>query len=556
MRPSPLSSILAKISAIIALLLPGAGDSWCRAGAETGQDAGTPATLWQKELREALVSTNASPGFELELTGYKYRGQLESRKDVSAILREMFGEGAVFALNGEDGLKMVPFKEISVPAPKHIKDNSMNVKDLIEPGMRVIDLNWAYKGAEYHSVAVVSDSKGIIYDNIGTLAVIRRDKESYDDFSPGRCISTSSEEITDAFGRRALYYLARFDSVFGRGGILSDIKDVNDTYALEHSGWTCSVEAETTEGEIDVTRYRTVSTSISVERKPFLYEGRAFGMENSSQSRTQTHSGIMYKYNRNVPPKPKAKAKPASPGKKDWRAELQTAMDADGGSSELKLTGWSLRKGITEERELSELLAVILDGDSVTAINSGDSIRFTTFAELTVPDVEAVSQYVDYGLYAVDLTWEYRGKTYSSVALASDAAGILYDNIGTCVITDIKWREEEVNGTDDTYFGVLGTLFDGFHRKAAEMKFLQKASFDSRGHLSGQSNRWDNNGASTLQGCQVGFTGSVVNIGGKVHESDFLSFEWHSTVTSPNGFKPEEGSPFTAGGKVTLSPGK
>lgn len=124
----------------------------------------------ERQLNHAMARTKSGDGLLLE--SYTKRTDISSNNDIIGIVNEILDANAdiivdgcnnnfIFATVGENHENMrYTYEELSAK---------------IGPGMSVYDLYWSYNGETYSSVAVASDELGIIYDNIGRMALYFED---------------------------------------------------------------------------------------------------------------------------------------------------------------------------------------------------------------------------------------------------------------------------------------------------------------------------------------------------------------------------------------------
>lgn len=127
--------------------------------------------VWKSQLetvrnRSAYV-TRSSSFTGLTLKDYAFKGTIKSEKDLQKAVEKVFDDEAEFAFEDEGRIVFAKIKDIKVPATgEEQKEN--NVLDFIKVGMSLVELYWEYEGMPHTSLAVVSDTDGVIYDNIGT----------------------------------------------------------------------------------------------------------------------------------------------------------------------------------------------------------------------------------------------------------------------------------------------------------------------------------------------------------------------------------------------------
>lgn len=224
---------------------------------------------WQKQVEYAQRKNRLtkSSADDILLIGYTYRGMIESEKQISEVVEQMFADNAEIAMY----LDSVNYKILSMKMIKQIPANvsplisfKSQIADKIKIGMSVIDLKWSYKGKTVNSIAISSDEEGIIYDHVGCNIVSKKDQ--LPEVSSVKSLKTRSEsdnirEVSTDFGdsRSNSYgtvlweYRIYCTSSFDGAGILR-----NRTYYAPHranNGWNCDAQIKVIGGEINQSTY-------------------------------------------------------------------------------------------------------------------------------------------------------------------------------------------------------------------------------------------------------------------------------------------------------------
>ena len=139
---------------------------------------------WQEQLDES-IKTKTKSDKDIYLNGYTYKGKINSRKEISKILSDMFSESSAIVHYTDSSLLNYEIVSIGslMQSSSMIKNNDVygNLKSklqtIVKEGMELVELEWVYKGEIYYSTAIASNEYGgIIYDNIGTYIIKEKDK--------------------------------------------------------------------------------------------------------------------------------------------------------------------------------------------------------------------------------------------------------------------------------------------------------------------------------------------------------------------------------------------
>ena len=147
-------------------------------------------SVWLSQIHKALngqgvVGVN---GQTLRLKSYRYRGKLDSKAQDERLMADLFGEETMLAMyvgTEVNDFILLPLKDACDFWRKNQIANPLNsIKEDWEAeftllpymAMDVIDLEWEYGGKVVRSVALASETKGILYDPIGSRVVRCVDK--------------------------------------------------------------------------------------------------------------------------------------------------------------------------------------------------------------------------------------------------------------------------------------------------------------------------------------------------------------------------------------------
>lgn len=141
--------------------------------------------VWEVQIREVMnkQGLKGMDGQTLQLKGYTYRGKLDTQAKIDSIKVELFGDDAIklsYLGLWKDGFALLSLKvtrdhyrecQVAFPIDQVREEfESTHIFSLafcLGMNVDIIDLEWAYGGKAYRSVALASATKGIVYDNIG-----------------------------------------------------------------------------------------------------------------------------------------------------------------------------------------------------------------------------------------------------------------------------------------------------------------------------------------------------------------------------------------------------
>lgn len=133
---------------------------------------------WEEQIQTKIrISSNQSQD-QLRLLSYEYLGKVKTKEEMIALTDEMFDDETYTVIsrpNENDQIEYMFFtwgelrKEYNYMGFK-LRDDIRN-EDIILNQTDVLALTWVYKDNTYHSKAIASPEKGIIYDNIMTYVI-------------------------------------------------------------------------------------------------------------------------------------------------------------------------------------------------------------------------------------------------------------------------------------------------------------------------------------------------------------------------------------------------
>ena len=235
---------------------------------------------WQGQLdyaksKNRIVTKVTSMDFFLR--NYTYKGQIKSKKEISEIIERLFDENSVMALYKDSlNFEIVPLSVIrqkvqGLGIDDPLKNIQSQLERTIQVGMKLIELEWSFNGDIFHSVAIVSDNFGIIYDHIGHMVLeindIRDFKRDNDDVifdipllktgneSEGSIVRSfnRSDSRSNFYGMTVWRYSINCESFFNANGILYDRKMNASRYAA--IGYSCAADVRSISGELNSSNY-------------------------------------------------------------------------------------------------------------------------------------------------------------------------------------------------------------------------------------------------------------------------------------------------------------
>ena len=234
---------------------------------------------WQEQLQLAQ-KTGEKSNAPIKLKGYKETGTVKSEKHKKKVIKELFSPHGCIALKNGPQATQYGIYNIGViggllPERENIEAHLEKLKEklgeIIEPGMKMVELEWEYKNHTYYTTAFVSQkSNSIVYDNVGCIAtgeIIEGDitKELENLGLPYKNTSDKKEEgmqmvqpapfgksrmKKDLFGSIKYSCYVFSEAKFNEEGVLEEHETKHDSYAAPL--FDCKAEIrkiESVEGE-------------------------------------------------------------------------------------------------------------------------------------------------------------------------------------------------------------------------------------------------------------------------------------------------------------------
>ena len=234
---------------------------------------------WEGQLKYAIDFGKQQEGetCPIKLKGFKKKGYIKNDKEKRKLIEKMFSASSCIALkngmgktdygiyNIEHILATLPERERCTEQFSYLKKR---LAEKIQPGMRLLQLEWEYDKQTFYTTAIVSNTANkIIYDNVGTIAASEIKEYNEWDFAPRLHMATPEElDTTDIefrvvqprpfarsfveynmLGQVKYSYAVYCGAHFDEGGILSDFQTQQRSYSDDFHD--CKTDIRTIEGE-------------------------------------------------------------------------------------------------------------------------------------------------------------------------------------------------------------------------------------------------------------------------------------------------------------------
>lgn len=214
---------------------------------------------WQNTFERAKRNET----FGIRLESYKVKDTLRTDEDIRRVIEGWFDDEAIVVTQNDRDTLVKPNMNTMLEclaliwlsggeSEKIFPEVKDNVSKKIETGMIEVELTWDYQGERYFSTAVVSDSKGFIFDNIGTYILIDHDATEIDcrsvtDPNGGFCRTFQRRGYgLNIYGLPAYRYNISHNVCFDKDNIVQSINS-NANYDMA-AGWVCETEFEILDG--------------------------------------------------------------------------------------------------------------------------------------------------------------------------------------------------------------------------------------------------------------------------------------------------------------------
>jgi hypothetical protein len=139
--------------------------------------------IWEAQLDKAIEHNYLMQDSELKLEKYSYVRKVKDMNDFKNIKSDLINNDAVFPiyddLSGNFVVQKVEDKEfyqfimndLLPTSPKAIESANDYAYIFEMNDLGLVDLKWHYKGESFNTICLVSDKKGVIYDNLFNFIV-------------------------------------------------------------------------------------------------------------------------------------------------------------------------------------------------------------------------------------------------------------------------------------------------------------------------------------------------------------------------------------------------
>lgn len=231
------------------------------------------AVLWQANveasLGRSLNPTKSAGTADIELVGYEYYGEVPQTSDYSRIINRMFsGDTYVVLQSNAGGNKLIYDKirncsDYGDWAVERLEFFKQEATKALAEGTGLVELEWRIDGKKEVTLAIVHDSKGVLYDNICSFVAdeskLCSEMIDGEEFLALNSLQTRAEQI----GNRKVFHISdssttlfgaieywRYDiyceSKFNSSGILVDRQTKAE--ATSNYGWSCQANIQILEG--------------------------------------------------------------------------------------------------------------------------------------------------------------------------------------------------------------------------------------------------------------------------------------------------------------------
>ena len=264
--------------------------------------------VWKTRLDDCINRpVTKAETTSLRLVKYSLRKKVNPLKDIDEIIDTIFDDDADIAVF--DGKELVFTKVKTLKRPATVQElNNNDARFSFMMGNALVDLFYEYQGKMYRSVALVSDTEGVLYDNIGSRIIYEgrpfasaRDVEPPIDTTGVEGQDTSSvvvktfhkeREYSNSLGEWASFSMD-CSSSFNSGGILID----RNFHCESHSSifMKCQAQIATLHGELFVSNYHEFAwaygfgTNITISLAPSGIGFTITGNLSEQESGTEIH---------------------------------------------------------------------------------------------------------------------------------------------------------------------------------------------------------------------------------------------------------------------------
>ncbi len=252
-------------------------------------------SIWEAQLNKVIENNFLIKQNELEMIGYKYVREIDSQDELGAIKSEMVDNNIFFPIYGdnsgnftivEQGMSKYDYNfllDMLMPDSEHTK-TSVPVKSDKSPlsdavyffdknDLSMVNLEWKYKGEILNTTCLVSEKKGIVFDNFlyfihlasgetksagNVSAVIPRLKSTSTEVGDGDLQYTfqKQDEAYNWYGIRVWYYNIQCTV---NGSLIGSQRSITDksmtAYHDAAFGFSCDAKIQSISFETGVNGY-------------------------------------------------------------------------------------------------------------------------------------------------------------------------------------------------------------------------------------------------------------------------------------------------------------
>lgn len=229
--------------------------------------------LWQTNIEasigRSLNPTKSAGSADIELVGYEYYGEVPQTSDYSRIINRMFSSDTYVVLQSNAGGNKLIYDKVRNCdnygdwAVERLDFFRQEATKALAEGTDLVELEWRIDGKKEVTLAIVHDSKGVLYDNICSFVADESVDASKNNDEIDQIVALNSlqmrSEASDKVrrfiksqsstslwgGMEYWYYYIICETRFNVDGSIRDTyldTDVNYNY-----GWDCDAAIQTTE---------------------------------------------------------------------------------------------------------------------------------------------------------------------------------------------------------------------------------------------------------------------------------------------------------------------
>ena len=248
----------------IVLHLTACDNNWIQGEYVVNNDANKK---WEQQFRPVMENKTRSLSDYLVFVGYTEKGEITSVGKLKDAVELLFSDDMCMAFQNIADYSFVikPIGDVCI-----LTDNFSELKSeiLAESSnnllngmtLRLLELEWIFKGKTCLSRAIVTDEEGVLFETIGHLIVMKGSTLSVNSVKTRNEISNENLDgnpFKRTFTKRSLWTTVVSCSVYCQSefsaGVLID-KDMQYNHSAS-LGYSCSAEIKTIKGEINKDTY-------------------------------------------------------------------------------------------------------------------------------------------------------------------------------------------------------------------------------------------------------------------------------------------------------------